>query len=81
MRPRPGDRLVLEPDHHDYVTFHLDLVGCPFCQANLADLKKLHPALENLTAEECAEISALVHQTYRLSSLIEDLLLDRKSVV
>lgn len=30
---------VLEPDHHDYVTFHLELVGCPFCQANLADLK------------------------------------------
>lgn len=32
-------------------------------------------ARENLTPEECAEISALVHQTYRLSSLIEDLLL------
>jgi hypothetical protein len=30
---------VLEPDHRAYVTFHLDLVGCPFCQANLADLK------------------------------------------
>jgi anti-sigma factor RsiW len=30
---------VLEPDHRAYVTFHLDRVGCPFCQANLADLK------------------------------------------
>jgi signal transduction histidine kinase len=30
---------------------------------------------ENLTPEECAEISALIHQTYRLSSVIEDLLL------
>ncbi|MEO6246910.1 MAG: HAMP domain-containing sensor histidine kinase [Opitutaceae bacterium] len=30
---------------------------------------------DNLTPEECAEISALIHQTYRLSSLIEDLLL------
>jgi anti-sigma factor RsiW len=30
---------VLEPDHRAYVAFHLDLVGCPFCQANLADLK------------------------------------------
>jgi len=30
---------VLEPDHRDYVDFHLDLIGCPFCQANLADLK------------------------------------------
>jgi signal transduction histidine kinase len=32
-------------------------------------------AQENLTPQECAEISALIHQTYRLSSLIEDLLL------
>jgi signal transduction histidine kinase len=32
-------------------------------------------AQENLTPEECAEISALIHQTYRLSTLIEDLLL------
>jgi signal transduction histidine kinase len=30
---------------------------------------------ENLTAEECDAISALIHQTYQLSSLIEDLLL------
>ena len=30
---------------------------------------------ENLTADECQQLSALVHQTYRLSSLIEDLLL------
>ncbi|MEY2877955.1 MAG: hypothetical protein RLZZ15_335, partial [Verrucomicrobiota bacterium] len=32
-------------------------------------------AREKLTPEECAEISSLVHQTYRLSGLIEDLLL------
>jgi signal transduction histidine kinase len=30
---------------------------------------------ENLRPEECQEVSALIHQTYRLSSLIEDLLL------
>jgi signal transduction histidine kinase len=30
---------------------------------------------ENFNAEDSAEISALIHQTYRLSSLIEDLLL------
>jgi signal transduction histidine kinase len=30
---------------------------------------------ENLTPAECQEISALIHQTYRLSSLIEDLLM------
>jgi signal transduction histidine kinase len=32
-------------------------------------------ANERRTSEECQEISALIHQTYRLSSLIEDLLL------
>ncbi|HVS50876.1 MAG TPA: HAMP domain-containing sensor histidine kinase [Opitutaceae bacterium] len=32
-------------------------------------------ARENLTAEECNQVSALIHQTFRLSSLIEDLLL------
>lgn len=32
-------------------------------------------AKEKLTAAECQEIAALIHQTYRLSSLIDDLLL------
>lgn len=32
-------------------------------------------ARENLTSEECQQLSALVHQTFRLSSVIEDLLL------
>jgi len=32
-------------------------------------------ARDKLTPEECDQISALIHQTYRLSSLIEDLLL------
>lgn len=30
---------ALEPEHASYITFHLDVVECPFCQANLADLK------------------------------------------
>lgn len=32
-------------------------------------------AREHLSAEECHDIAALIHQTYRLSSVIEDLLL------
>ena len=32
-------------------------------------------ARENFTPEQCGEIAALIHQTYRLSSLIQDLLL------
>lgn len=31
-----GDEAVL-----DYVEFHLTVIGCPYCQANLDDLKKL----------------------------------------
>jgi hypothetical protein len=32
---------VLEPEHQDYIDFHLKTVGCSYCQANLADLKSL----------------------------------------
>ena len=30
---------VLDPDHQSYLDFHLQTVGCPFCQANLTDLQ------------------------------------------
>jgi len=30
---------ALDPELAAYLTFHLDVVECPFCQANLADLK------------------------------------------
>lgn len=30
---------ALDPDHEAYIRFHLTTVGCPFCQANLDDLK------------------------------------------
>lgn len=30
---------ALDPDLADYLTFHIEVVGCPFCEANLADLK------------------------------------------
>ena len=30
---------ALDPDLASYITFHLDVVECPFCQANLSDLK------------------------------------------
>jgi hypothetical protein len=32
---------TLDTDFHDYLTFHLQTIGCPFCKANLADLKAL----------------------------------------
>lgn len=30
---------ALDPGLGDYLKFHLEIVECPFCQANLADLK------------------------------------------
>jgi hypothetical protein len=30
-----------DPELLDYIAFHLTTIGCPFCQANLDDLKKL----------------------------------------
>jgi len=30
---------ALDPDLAAYLTFHIEVVECPFCQANLADLK------------------------------------------
>jgi hypothetical protein len=30
---------VLDEDFQDYVRFHLETVGCPYCQANLIDLQ------------------------------------------
>src|SRR5262249_51671623 len=30
---------VLDAEVEDYITFHIRTVGCPFCDANLADLQ------------------------------------------
>lgn len=30
---------ALDPAHAEYLTFHLDVVCCPFCRANLEDLR------------------------------------------
>lgn len=30
---------ALDPDHATYFKFHIEVIGCPFCTANLADLK------------------------------------------
>ena len=32
---------VLDEAEQDYLTFHMQSVGCPFCLANLADLQML----------------------------------------
>jgi len=40
-REELGGHLIeaLDPDRADYIAFHLDVIECPYCQANLADLK------------------------------------------
>lgn len=30
---------ALDPDHAAYLRFHIEVVECPFCRANLADLE------------------------------------------
>ncbi len=42
---------VLEPGLHDYVQFHLQTIGCPFCRANLTDLE----AQQNRAAPEATK--------------------------
>lgn len=32
---------AIDPDYSDYVAFHLNTIACPFCLANVDDLKKL----------------------------------------
>jgi hypothetical protein len=32
---------ILDNDQQDYLRFHLEMIGCAFCLANLADLKAL----------------------------------------
>jgi len=30
---------ALDPRLSEYITFHVDVIGCPFCHANVADLR------------------------------------------
>jgi hypothetical protein len=41
QREQLGSHLlgILPPEEADYINFHIDVVGCRYCQANLDDLK------------------------------------------
>lgn len=43
---------VLDPDHRDYVSFHLDRIGCRYCQANLEDLRARQEQVEAATERQ-----------------------------
>jgi hypothetical protein len=36
---------ALDSDFQDYIDFHLETVGCPFCQANRTDLQTMQKAV------------------------------------
>ncbi len=38
---------ILDDAEQDYITFHLNVIGCPFCQANHTDLLASHHQSEN----------------------------------
>ncbi|NOZ38875.1 MAG: hypothetical protein GXP24_01445 [Planctomycetes bacterium] len=42
---------VLDPDHADYLQFHLDEVGCRYCNASVEDLRKQHAAASTQESE------------------------------
>lgn len=62
-REQLGSRLlgVLDAELNDYLTFHLEVIGCRYCQASLADL-------EQRTAADQDEGSAARRQRYFQSS-------------
>jgi hypothetical protein len=54
---------VLNDDEADYIVFHIDTIGCRYCQANLDDLKQQHAA-----AAEQADRSTKRRRKYFQSS-------------
>ena len=42
---------VLDPAVEDYVRFHLETIGCRFCQASLQDLRDQHAAADQAAAQ------------------------------
>ena len=42
---------VLEPQHAEYLQFHLDIVGCRYCNASVEDLRQQHAAASSKDSE------------------------------
>jgi hypothetical protein len=61
---------ALDPDLASYLTFHLDVVECPFCRANLADLKA--------QSQVSSAVRAAKSRQRRILQSIQDLLSDDK---
>ena len=37
---------VLDPGHEEYLRFHLEVIGCRYCQASIEDLRHQHSSAE-----------------------------------
>ncbi len=44
---------VLDDEHADYIAFHLETIGCRYCQANLADLQRRNEESNDTVATRC----------------------------
>ncbi len=42
---------VLDPDHAAYLQFHLDEIGCRYCNASIKDLREKHAAANTQESE------------------------------
>lgn len=42
---------VLDPDHANYLQFHLDEVGCRYCNASVEDLRQQHAVASKKDSE------------------------------
>ena len=42
---------VLDPEHAAYLQFHLDAVGCRFCNASVEDLREQHAASDTQASD------------------------------
>lgn len=56
---------ALDPDHAGYVKFHVEVIGCPFCAANLADLR--HKAEQGTPAAQTRQ-KRIYHSSRHLLS-------------
>jgi hypothetical protein len=59
---------ALDPDLAAYLQFHLDVVECPFCQANLADLKVQSQAAATAKASKTRQHRILQSSQHLLGS-------------
>lgn len=57
----------LDAEWQDYVGFHLDTLGCAFCQANLADIRAADqaPAADSLREKILQSTVGFLRQSYR----------------